>query len=76
MAQRVLASIATPVMLAVGIVEMAVGVMVITSWTRLGAYIASLWLALIAINLLMTGHYLDIALRDAGLCSAHLDSRN
>lgn len=55
-------------MLAVGIVEMAVDVMVITRWTRLGAYIASLWLALIAINLFMTGHYLDIALRDVGLC--------
>ena len=50
MAQRLLASIATPVMLAVGIVEMAVGVMVITSWARLGANIASLWLALIALT--------------------------
>ena len=68
MAQRVLGSYSHPFMLAVGIVEMAVGVMVITRWTRLGAYIASLWLALIAINLLMTGQFFDIALRDVGLC--------
>ena len=37
-------------------------------WTRIGAYIASVWLLLIAINLVMIGHYFDIALRDIGLC--------
>ena len=68
MGQRVLGNYSHPFMLLVGVVEMAVGVMVITRWTRLGAYIASLWLALIAINLLMTGQYFDIALRDVGLC--------
>ena len=31
-------------------------------------YIASLWLLLIAINLVTTGHWFDIALRDIGLC--------
>ena len=35
---------------------------------RWGAYIASVWLLLIAINLVTTGQYFDIALRDIGLC--------
>jgi hypothetical protein len=67
-AQRVLGNFSHPFMLIAGIVEMTVGLMIITRWTRLGAYIASIWLLLIAINLLTTGHYFDIALRDVGLC--------
>ncbi len=54
-------------MLLVGVVEMIVGLLVITRWPRLGAYLASIWLALIVINLLTTGMYFDIALRDVGL---------
>jgi type IV secretory pathway VirB2 component (pilin) len=67
-AQRILGGFSHPFMLLVGVVEMIVGLMVITRWTRLGAYIASIWLLLIAINLLTTGQYFDIALRDIGLC--------
>lgn len=66
-AQRVLGSQSHNFMLAIGVVEMIVGLMVITRWTRLGAYIACIWLALIVINLLTTGQYFDIALRDVGL---------
>ena len=68
MAQRILGSYSHTFMLATGVIEMIVGLMVITRWPRLGAYIASLWLLLIAINLVTTGQYLDIALRDIGLC--------
>lgn len=67
-AQRVLGSFSHPFMLIAGVIEMIVGVMVITRWPRLGAYIASIWLLLIAINLITTGQYYDIALRDIGLC--------
>ena len=67
-AQRVLGSMSHAFMLLTGIVEMIVGIMIITRWTRIGAYIASLWLLLIALNLLTTGQYFDIALRDVGLC--------
>lgn len=67
LAQHILGNLSHPFMLLVGVVEMIVGIMVITRWTRLGAYIASVWLVLIAINLLTTGHYFDIALRDVGL---------
>jgi uncharacterized membrane protein YkgB len=68
MAQRILGSHSHQFMLLIGIVEMIVGLLVITKWTRLGAYLASIWLLLIAINLVMTGQYFDIALRDIGLC--------
>ena len=66
-AQRVLGNFSHPFMLIAGVIEMIVGLMVITRWPRLGAYIASLWLLLIAINLVTTGQYFDIALRDIGL---------
>jgi len=67
MAQRVLGGMSHPFMLLVGVIEMLVGIMVITRWTRTGAYIASAWLVLIALNLLTTGRFFDIALRDVGL---------
>ena len=47
----------------VGIVELAVGVVILTGWTRLGAYVASAWLILVAINLALAG-YFDVAVRD------------
>jgi hypothetical protein len=50
-AQRVLGGLSHPFMLLVGVIEMLVGIMVITRWTRLGAYIGA-WLVLIALNLL------------------------
>ena len=66
-ARHVLGNLSHPFMLLVGVIEMIVGVMVITRWTRIGAYLASIWLLLIAINLVTTGQYFDIALRDVGL---------
>lgn len=68
LAQRILGGYSHDFMLLVGVIEMIVGLMIITRWTRLGAYIASVWLLLIAINLVTTGRYFDIALRDVGLC--------
>ncbi|HYG61249.1 MAG TPA: DoxX family membrane protein [Thermoanaerobaculia bacterium] len=53
-------------MYAVGIIEMAVGVMILTRWTRLGAWIAAAWLVLIALNLVTMG-LLDIAVRDLAM---------
>jgi hypothetical protein len=48
----------------VGIIEMIVGLAILTKWTRLGAYVASVWLVLIAINLVSTGMFFDVAVRD------------
>jgi hypothetical protein len=53
-------------MQAVGIIEIAVGLMVLTRWTRLGAWIAAAWLVLIALNLVTLG-MLDIAVRDLAM---------
>jgi uncharacterized membrane protein YphA (DoxX/SURF4 family) len=47
----------------VGIIEILVGIIILIGYTRIGAYIASIWLLLIAINLIEAGYY-DIALRD------------
>lgn len=47
----------------VGIIEIVAGILVLTK-TRIGAYIVSLWLIAIALNLIFTGEYLDIAVRD------------
>ncbi|MEO8724604.1 MAG: hypothetical protein ABI383_00645 [Acidobacteriaceae bacterium] len=48
----------------VGAIEIVVGLAILTRWTRLGAYVATLWLVCIAINLLSTGMFFDIAVRD------------
>jgi uncharacterized membrane protein YphA (DoxX/SURF4 family) len=53
-------------MYAVGIIEIAVGLMVLTRWTRLGAWIAAAWLVLIAVNLVTLGMF-DIAVRDLAM---------
>jgi uncharacterized membrane protein YphA (DoxX/SURF4 family) len=47
----------------VGIVEILVGFATLTRWTRVGAYITSVWLVLIAVNLLISGFF-DLAIRD------------
>lgn len=53
-------------MYVVGIIEVVVGLMVLTRWTRLGAWIAAAWLVLIAGNLLTLGLF-DIAVRDLAM---------
>jgi uncharacterized membrane protein YphA (DoxX/SURF4 family) len=54
----------------VGVIEMIVGLAILTKWTRLGSYVASAWLVLIAINLVTTGMYFDIAVRDLEMAAA------
>jgi uncharacterized membrane protein YphA (DoxX/SURF4 family) len=50
----------------VGIIEIAVGLMVLTRWTRIGAWIAAAWLVLIAIDLITLGTF-DVAVRDLAM---------
>jgi hypothetical protein len=47
----------------VGIVEIAVGIAILAAAPRLGAYVASAWLLLVAVNLAIGGHF-DVAVRD------------
>jgi uncharacterized membrane protein YphA (DoxX/SURF4 family) len=53
----------------VGVIEIAVGVAILTGWTRAAAYVASVWLVCIAANLATAG-FLDIAVRDVVLSIA------
>jgi hypothetical protein len=54
----------------VGVIEMIVGLAILTNWTRLGSYVASAWLVAIAINLVTTGMFFDIAVRDVEMALA------
>jgi uncharacterized membrane protein len=54
----------------VGVIEMIVGLAILTRWTRFGAYVASAWLVAIAVNLVMTGAHLDVAVRDLEMALA------
>jgi len=54
---------------AVGIVEIVVGVAVLTRWTTIGSYVAAAWLVLIALNLVVAG-YFDVAVRDVVMAVA------
>ncbi len=47
----------------VGIIEIIAGILVFTK-TELGAYVVSIWLALIALILIISGMYWDVAVRD------------
>ena len=51
-------------MRAVGLIEMIVGLAILKRWTRPGAYVAMAWLVAIAINLVTTGMFFDLAVRD------------
>ncbi len=53
-------------MVIAGIIEIIAGIGVIFK-PKIFSYIIALWLLAIVINLLLTGHYFDIALRDIGL---------
>ncbi|HXE89882.1 MAG TPA: hypothetical protein VNK82_02865 [Terriglobales bacterium] len=54
----------------VGVVEMIVGLAILTRWTRLGSYVAAVWLLAIAANLVTTGMFFDLAVRDVEIAIA------
>jgi len=60
----------------VGVIEIVVGLAVLLGATRIFGYIAMLWLFGIAANLISTGTYYDIAVRDILLgCGAYALAR-
>ena len=61
---RLLPMSGTTFMHIVGVIEMVVGLAILTRWTRIGSYVAMLWLVLIALNLVSIGSFLDVAVRD------------
>ena len=62
--ERLLPMSGTTFMHLVGVIEMIVGLAILTRWTRLGAYVAMAWLIAIALNLVTTGMFFDLAVRD------------
>lgn len=53
-------------MMIIGLVEIIAGALVFINVQK-GAYLVSMWLFLIAFNLLTAGNYLDIAVRDIAM---------
>jgi hypothetical protein len=54
----------------VGVVEIIAGIIVLTRFTRIGAYVVSAWLLGIVVNLLTTGMFYDLAMRDVEIAIA------
>ena len=48
----------------VGVVEIIAGIIVLSRWTKIGSYIVMVWLIAIAANLITTGMFYDLAVRD------------
>jgi hypothetical protein len=53
-----------------GVVEMAAAVLILSRWTRLGGYVVAAWLGLVAVQLLTTGMFFDLAARDVVMAIA------
>jgi uncharacterized membrane protein YphA (DoxX/SURF4 family) len=47
-----------------GVIEMIAGIAVLAGLTRLGGYVVAAWLTLIALTLVTSGRFLDVAVRD------------
>lgn len=54
----------------VGVIEMIVGAVILAGYARLGGYVAAIWLLCIAVNLVTTGRYFDVAVRDVVMAVA------
>jgi uncharacterized membrane protein YphA (DoxX/SURF4 family) len=53
-----------------GVVEIAVGGAILLGFARIFAWVATAWLAAIALELLTTGRFLDVAARDLVMATA------
>ena len=59
-----------------GVIEIAAGFTILIGFTRLGGYVVAGWLTMIALTLVTTGHYFDVAVRDLVLaCGAFVLAR-
>jgi hypothetical protein len=64
LATKVIPVSSTTFMHVVGVIEVIAGLIVLSRWTKIGSYIVMLWLLAIAANLLTTGMFYDLAVRD------------
>ncbi len=49
---------------AAGVLEILIGLAILTRWTRVGGYVLALWLLAIVCNLAVAGTFWDLAMRD------------
>src|SRR5262245_23636175 len=63
-AQAILPMSGQSFMYLAGVVEMVVGIAILTRWTAIASYVAAVWLVAIAGNLVLTGTFFDVAVRD------------
>jgi uncharacterized membrane protein YphA (DoxX/SURF4 family) len=47
-----------------GVIEMIAGIAVLAGLTRIGGYVIAAWLTAIALSLVFSGRYFDVAVRD------------
>jgi uncharacterized membrane protein YphA (DoxX/SURF4 family) len=69
-ATKVLPVSAVTFMHIVGVIEIIAGIIVFSRWTKIGGYIVMAWLICIALNLVTTGMFFDIAVRDLEIAAA------
>ncbi|HLC06549.1 MAG TPA: hypothetical protein VJJ26_00030 [Candidatus Babeliales bacterium] len=63
-----LPSIITPkIVPIVGIIEIIAGIIILSKYTRFGAYLVAAWLGVVILNLLTIGGMYDIILRDIAI---------
>ena len=55
---------ASTLMHVVGVIEIIAGIVVLSKFTKIGAYVVAAWLLGIVVNLLTTGMFFDLAMRD------------
>ena len=63
-ALQVLPLSAGALMRVAGVIEMIAGIAVLSGLTRLGGYVIAAWLTAIALSLVFSGRFLDVAVRD------------
>ena len=63
-AEKVLPVSGAVFMRVVGVIEMAVGLALLAGFVRIAAYVMAAWLVAIAVNLVTTGSFYDLAVRD------------
>ena len=70
LAERMLPVSPEHFMRAAGVIEMAVGAAILFRYTRIAAYAAAAWLLAIAANLVVSGSFFDLAVRDINVAIA------
>jgi hypothetical protein len=56
----------------VGIIEIVAGLLILTHWQRFGAFLVAAWIGIVIVNLLLTGTFYDIALRDTAIAFGYI----